>query len=278
MRPPSPAKGVTNRIIQANTGHAHAHQGVRAAAMPMLPLALPTRVTRPANVFRFAPESGSPILASMSTRLVPRFRSSQALAARSMRTSESKNHSNFMTLVGFEFEVAMTVVPQQLIGTSNSPHWSAREPLPASSSRYSCQLASRFARGRTGSPSCRCRSSACRRTPAAPRNCRSDAPRGWRRSSCRRRSCARRGNGPAPRRSGCDAQISALRSNARRCRRRRSALRSLCSRSSVGQGSSALAHALRTLHARISAVAVHGDQPRSGGGRSRPIDRRGGST
>src|ERR1700704_6074101 len=36
MRPPAPAKGVINRITQANTGHAHAHHGVLAAAMSMV--------------------------------------------------------------------------------------------------------------------------------------------------------------------------------------------------------------------------------------------------
>jgi hypothetical protein len=36
MRALSPAKGVINRIVQANAGHVHAHQGVRAAAMPIV--------------------------------------------------------------------------------------------------------------------------------------------------------------------------------------------------------------------------------------------------
>src|SRR5215831_10670969 len=32
-RPPVPITGVSNRTAQANTGHAHAHQGVRDAVM-----------------------------------------------------------------------------------------------------------------------------------------------------------------------------------------------------------------------------------------------------
>ena len=35
MSPPLPRKNVINRIAQANTGHVHVHQGVRAATMPM---------------------------------------------------------------------------------------------------------------------------------------------------------------------------------------------------------------------------------------------------
>src|SRR5262245_64751286 len=42
MRPPTTAKGVSNRMTQANTGHVHAHQGVGAAVMPQLPLHYPT--------------------------------------------------------------------------------------------------------------------------------------------------------------------------------------------------------------------------------------------
>src|SRR5262245_36214615 len=33
--PPTSMKGDTNSTTQANTGHVHAHQGVRAAAMPV---------------------------------------------------------------------------------------------------------------------------------------------------------------------------------------------------------------------------------------------------
>ena len=88
------------------------------------------------------------------------------------------------------------------------------------------------------SPSYRCRWSACRRTPAAPRNCRSDAPPGSRRCACRAGSCARRANGPAPRRWGSSpAGIRRRARSSRRCRRLTvSTLRSLASRSSVGQG------------------------------------------
>ena len=35
MRPPLPRKDAINRTTQANTGHVHVHQGVRAATMPM---------------------------------------------------------------------------------------------------------------------------------------------------------------------------------------------------------------------------------------------------
>src|SRR5262249_53502151 len=44
MKPAGPAKGVLNRITQANKGHVHAHQGVRVVAMPVVrPLDLLTR-------------------------------------------------------------------------------------------------------------------------------------------------------------------------------------------------------------------------------------------
>ena len=36
IRPPAPTKGVINSVTHANTGHAHAHQGIRANAMPIV--------------------------------------------------------------------------------------------------------------------------------------------------------------------------------------------------------------------------------------------------
>src|SRR5262249_32484654 len=34
ITPPTPAKGIASRIAHASAGHVHAHQGVRAVAMP----------------------------------------------------------------------------------------------------------------------------------------------------------------------------------------------------------------------------------------------------
>src|SRR5262245_50761914 len=51
-RPPAPTKNVATRIAQANKGHAHAHQGVRAAAMPLVTLCSSGKVTRPVRVGR----------------------------------------------------------------------------------------------------------------------------------------------------------------------------------------------------------------------------------
>ena len=46
MRPPAPAKGVINRMTQANAGHAHAHQGIRAGAIVTItPLHMPARLS-----------------------------------------------------------------------------------------------------------------------------------------------------------------------------------------------------------------------------------------
>jgi hypothetical protein len=43
MKPAGLANGVTDRITHANTGHVHAHQGVRAIVMPIVcSLNLPT--------------------------------------------------------------------------------------------------------------------------------------------------------------------------------------------------------------------------------------------
>ena len=36
MKPAGLAKGVTDRITHANTGHVHTHQGVRAIVMPIV--------------------------------------------------------------------------------------------------------------------------------------------------------------------------------------------------------------------------------------------------
>ena len=55
--------------------------------------------------------------------LVSRFRSSHTLAAPPMRTSESRDTSNFMTLVRHLDLKFLNELAAIMIGTSNPPHW-----------------------------------------------------------------------------------------------------------------------------------------------------------
>ena len=96
-------------------------------------------------------------------------------------------------------------------------------------------------RARAGSPNCRSRSNACRRKPAAPRNCRSDALREWRRPFLPATVLRSSGEWPwtsalglwTRRYSASSSKLSPL------SKTTLSALRSLRRRNSVGQGGAA---------------------------------------
>src|SRR5215204_3343175 len=83
--------------------HHHPHPLVRTVTNPARGTRTSSGPTKPAS---------GPIPKFVSVRGTFRYE------LRNQRTT-----SNFMILVRFEFEVPMTIVPQHLIGTSNSPHW-----------------------------------------------------------------------------------------------------------------------------------------------------------
>src|SRR5262245_41506102 len=89
MMPSAPNKAVANRTAHAKTGHAHAHQGVRAVVISLPPAMCRRGLARPARLFRLSPRRGH-----ASARWAPggwlRLRESPSLCA--MRLSAIWNY------------------------------------------------------------------------------------------------------------------------------------------------------------------------------------------